>query len=543
MANTEGRIVLALNAYQKNQFPSLRAAARAYNVPPTTLTRRSKGTPFRPNSRPTNLKLTQTEETTLVQWILSMDTRGISPTQALVHEMAELLVAERVQDALAIPPKIGHCWVYRFIKRNPELKARYNRKYDYQRAKCEDPVIIRAWFLLVRNTIAKYGIADEDIYNFDETGFQMGVIATAKVVTSAEKARTDAIQPGNREWVTVIESINSTGWILPPLIIFKGQLHQLSWYERIPPNWMIGVSENGWTTDEIGLTWLKKLFGPFTEGRKVGRYRLLILDGHGSHITAQFDRYCTEHDIIVLCMPPHSSHLLQPLDVACFAVLKRSYGLGVQAQMWAGINHVDKDDFLELYLPAREATYSSKTVQSGFRATGLVPFNPDEVLERLHIQLQTPSPVRPTLETTTPWAPETPHNIAELDLQTKAIQSLIRYRTQSPPSPTIQAVNQLIKGCQMAMQSATILAAENKKLRAANEKIKKKRQKKKSYIGKGGVLTAQEVQEAQRGVENRVETEIEVVQQPSQPGPSRAPRMCSICRSLDHTARTCPERQ
>jgi len=73
---------------------------------------------------------------------------------------------------------------------------------------------------------------------------------------------------------------------------------------------MVGVSENGWTTDEFGLIWLKKLFGPFTEGRKVGRYRLLILDGHRSHVTAEFDRYCTEYDIIVLCMPPHSSYLL-----------------------------------------------------------------------------------------------------------------------------------------------------------------------------------------------------------------------------------------
>ena len=123
--------------------------------------------------------------------------------------MVEILLAERVQVASIIPPKIGQHWVYRFIKRYPELKTRYNRKYDYQRAKCEDPKVIRAWFLLVRNTIAKYGIQNQDIYNFDETGFQMGVIATANVVTSAEKARTDAIQPGNREWVAVIESINS----------------------------------------------------------------------------------------------------------------------------------------------------------------------------------------------------------------------------------------------------------------------------------------------------------------------------------------------
>ena len=95
----------------------------------------------------------------------------------------------------------------------------------------------------------------------------------------------------------------------------------------------------------------------------------------------------------------------------------------------------------------------------------------------------------------------------------------------------------------MAMQSATILAAENKKLCAANERVKKKRQKKKSYIGKGEVLNAGEVQEAQRGVVIEGEVGNLVVEQAGQPGPSRAPRTCSICRSLAHTAHTCPERQ
>jgi len=75
-----------------------------------------------------------------------MDTRGISPTQALVREMAELLLREHIQVALV---KLGQNWVYRFIKRHPNLQSRYNRKYDYQRAKCEDPEVMRAWFLLV----------------------------------------------------------------------------------------------------------------------------------------------------------------------------------------------------------------------------------------------------------------------------------------------------------------------------------------------------------------------------------------------------------
>jgi len=94
----------------------------------------------------------------------------------------------------------------------------------------------------------------------------------------------------------------------------------------------------------------------------------------------------------------------------------------------------------------------------------------------------------------------------------------------------------------MAMHNATILAAENKKLRAANEKIRKKRQKKKSYVGKGGVLSVAEVQESQGRPKTNEEVEIQVVR-PSNPEVSiRAPRMCSICRLLEHTARTCPER-
>ena len=98
----------------------------------------------------------------------------------------------------------------------------------------------------------------------------MGVISTAKVVTSAERDRTVSLQPGNREWVTAIESINSTGWVLPPMIIVKGVMHQKSWYEAAPRNWPIGVSDNGWTTDELGITWLKKVFNPYTQGRTIG---------------------------------------------------------------------------------------------------------------------------------------------------------------------------------------------------------------------------------------------------------------------------------
>ena len=92
-------------------------------------------------------------------------------------------------------------------------------------------MIIRDWFRLVRNTIEKYRILDEDIFNFDETGLQMGVISTAKVITGAERSRKPvSVQPGNREWVTVIDCIASSGWALPPIIIYEGKLYPNTWY-------------------------------------------------------------------------------------------------------------------------------------------------------------------------------------------------------------------------------------------------------------------------------------------------------------------------
>jgi hypothetical protein len=56
-------------------------------------------------------------------------------------------------------------------------------------------------------------------------------------------------------------------------------------------------------------------------------------------------------------MPPHSSHLLQPLDVGVFAVLKRLYGRAVENRMRCGINHINKDDFLTMYLEIWDKAY------------------------------------------------------------------------------------------------------------------------------------------------------------------------------------------
>jgi hypothetical protein len=98
--------------------------------------------------------------------------------------MADVLLAACGQDPPPLP--LGQNWVSRFVKRQSELQTKWNRKFYLQRACCEDPIRIKAWFKLVEDTRVMYGIADQDVFNFDETGFMMGVASTLKVVISSD---------------------------------------------------------------------------------------------------------------------------------------------------------------------------------------------------------------------------------------------------------------------------------------------------------------------------------------------------------------------
>ena len=91
-------------------------------------------------------------------------------------------------------------------------------------------------------------------HNFGESGFMMGVIES-QIVFTASKKRTNPkkIQPGNREWVTIIQGICAAGWAIPPFVILSGKVLISSWYAGIPHDWEIEVSSNGWTTNELAL--------------------------------------------------------------------------------------------------------------------------------------------------------------------------------------------------------------------------------------------------------------------------------------------------
>ena len=92
-------------------------------------------------------------------------------------------------------------------------------------------------------------------------------------------------------------------------------------------------------------------------------------------------------------MPPHSSHLLQPLDVGCFGPLKQAYGRQVKDLMRTHINHISKLEFLYAFREAFFASITERNIQGGFAGAGLVPYDPERVLSKLDIKLRTPTPL------------------------------------------------------------------------------------------------------------------------------------------------------
>jgi hypothetical protein len=109
-------------------------------------------------------------------------------------------------------------------------------------------------------------------------------------------------------------------------------------------------------------------------------------------------------------MPAHASHILQPLDVGCFSPLKRAYKKEVGALANSNINCIDKLAFLAAFTAVYQHVFLSENIKAGFRATGLVPLDPEVVVSKLEIKPRTPSPPLPT----TPWQAKTPSNLQEI---------------------------------------------------------------------------------------------------------------------------------
>jgi hypothetical protein len=132
------------------------------------------------------------------------------------------------------------------------------------------------------------------------------------------------------------------------------------------------------------MAWLKH-FDAHTKATSTRAYRLLIINGYESYYLIEFQDYCKKNKIITLYMLSYSLHLLQPLDVVPYSLLKRYYGDGISLLARSRIYYIDKETFLLAFKVAFKKTFILENVRVGFRGAGLAPHDPEVMLSKLNV--------------------------------------------------------------------------------------------------------------------------------------------------------------
>ena len=175
---------------------------------------------------------------------------------------------------------------------------------------------------------------------------------------------------------SVLDTINAAGSVIPPFIVWGGKTHWESYYNKDDDrDATFAVSDSGYMDDELGMLYISQHFEPHTRSAG-GRARILIVDGHSSHVCWPVVQFALNHNIHLIQLPSKCTHILQPLDVGCFALLQGAYERHLSNWLLKNpFSVIRKVDFLELLFSARTEVYSVDTVKNAWEASGCWPID------------------------------------------------------------------------------------------------------------------------------------------------------------------------
>ena len=273
----------------------------------------------------------------------------------------------------------GDGWFKLFMGRNTTVGWRSPQELGYDRSAVTQSDIFE-WFgglqsYLLSEVPDYVDIVNDPSRNFncDESGFPLQV---KKRKVMAEKGSKNVFQcttPGHDQ-VTVMACFNANGQYMYPLIIFKGQRlrnHGMANFDEAS----FSTSSKGWMEKDNFLCFLQDL-DDFVTTKEIKRPIILYMDGHSSHFGKDAAEFCAARKILLYCLPPHSSHILQPLDVGFFSSVKNTWrNLRLQWQRDnPGLNFT-KSSFPGLFKKAWEKETTRDKAVNGFRKCGLFPLD------------------------------------------------------------------------------------------------------------------------------------------------------------------------
>ena len=242
--------------------------------------------------------------------------------------------------------------------------------------------VFDSYFNLLEETLVEHGIKDKpaQIYNCDESGMPLEH-KMPKVIALKGAKKVRQCSSGNKTQITVLGCVSAAGQVIPPMVVFSGKRFNHSLSDGEIPGTLYGMSDSGWMDGELFANWFST---HFLKHAVSSRPLLLLLDGHSSHYTLEVVKTAAEHEVIVFCLPPHTTADSQPLDTSCFGPLKTYWSEACRQYLLSNPGRViTKFQFSKLFSEAWSKGMTIHNIVSGFRDTGIYPFNRNAILDKL----------------------------------------------------------------------------------------------------------------------------------------------------------------
>ena len=362
---------------------TLRAAVREYGIPRTTLRDRLKARCFDKPVLGKQPVFSEDFDDELAERVIYVSNMfyGIT-TEKLSHLAFEFAERQRVKHPFK-NGRAGPDWVAGFLRRHPEISVRKPESISLARLEGVNKKNVQKFYDNIRGLVQKNGpYPSHRIFNVDETGVAP-VVASPKVLAARGDRRVGRVATAERgKLTTIIGCVSASCACVPPMLVFGGRKRMdPTLLAEAPEGAIGGVSDSGWVTTQLFLQW----FHHFVEhaGPSKERRVLLIMDNHTSHISSDIITQARLHGVDIVTIPPHSSHVLQPLDLTIYGPLKQAWARQIGYHHDANPGHRITDRQIGgIFARAwRSVMDNQDSIKNGFETSGICPFNPDRVME------------------------------------------------------------------------------------------------------------------------------------------------------------------
>ena len=364
----------ALEAVTEGKM-GINRAALEFNMPRTTLKDRISGRVVHGSNMGSKMYLTLEEEKELVDFLMNCAKMGYAKTRQDVLKIVHSAVLKQLD-------KISPGWWNRFCKIWPQLRLRKGDPFPIVRDQATSYTVFKSYFDLLGKTLVKFGIKDKpaQLYNCDETGMPLEH-KMPKVIAAKGTKKVWQCTSGTKSQITVLACASASGQTIPPMVVFTGKYFNNVLAKGEVPATLYGMSYSGWMDQKLFSDWF---LHHFLKHAVTSRPLMLLLDGHSSHYTLELVKLAAQHDVVIFCLPPHTTADSQPLDTTCFKPLK-SYWVDVcRKYLFAHPSQViTKFQFSALFAEAWSQGMTISNITSGFRTTGVCPFSPNAILDKL----------------------------------------------------------------------------------------------------------------------------------------------------------------